>query len=125
MIKKILAVDDDPDITQLVKTKLEKTGRFSVVTTNSGAKALELARIELPDLVLCDIDMPDKFGGEVAEDLAGIPETKDIPILFLSSLVRPNDVQNGKVGGRLMVSKSSNSKELIARIDALLNANDL
>lgn len=120
-MKKVLVVDDDPDITLLVKIKLEKTGRFQVVFTNSGTRALELAKTEKPDLVLCDIDMPDKFGGEVAEDLTSDPETKDIPILFFSSLVNPADIVDGKVGGREMISKSSTPEVLIERIDGVLN----
>ncbi len=120
-MKKVLVVDDDPDITLLVKIKLEKTGRFQVAFTNSGARALELAKTEQPDLVLCDIDMPDKFGGEVAEELTLDPDTKDIPILFFSSLVSPGDIVDGKVGGREMVSKSSTPEVLIERIDGILN----
>lgn len=119
-VKKILVVDDDPDITMLVKVKLEKTGRFSVRATNKGANALEIALSEIPDLVLCDIDMPDKSGGDVAKELLDTPETKHIPILFFSSLVSKGDLRDGKVGGREMIPKSSSPEELIRRIDLLL-----
>lgn len=119
-MKKILVVDEDPDITLLVKTKLEKTGRYQVVFTHAGADAPALATAEQPDLILCDIDMPDKFGGEVAAELSATPSTRDIPLLFFSSLVNPGDIRDGKVGGREMVSKSSTPEELIQRIDGML-----
>jgi len=119
-MKKILVVDDDPDITMLVKTKLEKTGRYQVVFTNSGAKGPALAKEQVPDLILLDIDMPGKFGGEVAGELKEDPETSHIPVLFFSSLVNPGDIQDGMVGGRQMLSKSSSPDELIKRIDLML-----
>lgn len=119
-MKKVLAVDDDPDITLLLKIKMEKTGRFTVIVTNRGAETLALARAEQPDLILCDIDMPDRFGGEVAEELAGDPATRQIPLLFFSSLVTPGDIVDGKVGGRNMISKSSTPEAVIQRIDSML-----
>lgn len=116
-MKKVLVVDDDPDITLLVKIKLEKTGRFEVIFTNAGSRALELAKTEQPDIIICDIDIPDKSGGEVAEELIKDPDTGQIPILFFSSLVNPGDIVDGKVGGRDMVSKSSAPEVLIERLD--------
>ena len=120
-MKKILLVDDDPDITMIVKAKLEKTERFEVRFTNQGSGALALAKSFNPDLVLSDIDMPDKSGGEVAEELAANPETADIPVLFLSSMVRPEEIQDGMAGERPIVSKYSSPEMLIAKIDALLS----
>lgn len=119
-MKTIMIVDDDPDITLLVKTKLEKTGRFRVVATNEGRKAAALAREAGPDLIICDIDMPDKYGGDVAMELSEGPDTGHIPILFFSSLASPGDIHNGKVGGRDMVSKASPIDELIRRVDGML-----
>ena len=119
-MKKVLVVDDDPDITLLVKTKLEKTGRYTVIFTNAGADTLRLAGSEKPDLILCDIDMPDKFGGDVARELGEDEDARDIPVLFFSSLVSPGDIRDGMVGGRQMVSKSSAPEELIQRIDGML-----
>ncbi|MCG8614889.1 MAG: response regulator [Desulfobacterales bacterium] len=120
-MKKILVVDDDPDITLLVKTKLEKTGRYMVVFTNAGADAFRLAESEKPDLIVSDIDMPDKFGGDVARELSDHEATRDISVLFFSSLVSPGDIRDGMVGGRQMVSKSSSPEELIQRIDSMLS----
>ncbi len=59
----ILIVDDVPEVTALLKAKLERTLRFTVITANSGKEALQLAGTMQPDIVVSDIDMPDLDGG--------------------------------------------------------------
>ncbi len=117
-----MLVDDDEDITIALKTKLEKTKKFKVVFTNKAEEAFKLAKKELPDLVICDIDMPEMSGGDVAYALSESDKTKDIPILFFSSLVSKEDSgSTGKViGGRHMISKSVSISLLIDKIEKML-----
>jgi DNA-binding response OmpR family regulator len=81
----ILVVDDDPEISTLLSARLGKRG-YKVSTASDGHKALELARKELPDLVLLDVMMPGKSGWEVARALKQDPETESIKIVMLSAI---------------------------------------
>lgn len=121
-IKTILMVDDDEDLLALLKRKLEKTGRYRVVTASEGSGAVGLARRESPDLILLDIEMPDMPGDDVAQALSDSEDTRGIPILFLSSMVTSSDVKRtgGIVGGRNMISKSMSVKDLVIRMESLL-----
>jgi CheY-like chemotaxis protein len=121
-VKKILLVDDDADLGILLKTKLEKTERYKVTYTTNGAEALKLAQKESPDLIISDIDMPDMDGGDFNFALSENEKTRDIPVLFHSSLVSKSDVERsgGIIGGKQMVSKSADIRELIVRMEALM-----
>ncbi len=123
IVKTLLIVDDDEDLLNLLKLKLEKSGRYRVVTTTRGNEALGLARQESPDLVVLDIDMPDMDGGEVAEALAADEDTRQIPVLFLSSMVTEEEVKasGGIIGGHNMASKKGGIVELIERIESLVD----
>jgi CheY-like chemotaxis protein len=120
-MKKVLIVDDDPDVCKFMKAKLEETKRFEVVIADDGWEAIRLAKSDKPDIVLCDIDMPDMDGVSVAEKLDAMSETKQIPLVFLSSLVTPKDAARGKPAGRWpMMSKQSPIPDIIRRIDDAL-----
>lgn len=120
-VKKLLMVDDDEDLLALLKLKLEKTGKYQVVTTNTGGKAVHLATKESPDIILLDLMMPDMDGGLVANALSESKHTKDIPVLFLSSMVTKVDVAQSKgvIGGRDMASKRGTIQELIDKIESM------
>lgn len=116
-------MDDDLYVVTLLKTKLESSQRFEVITTTSGKDAVDLAASQQPDLVISDIDMPGMDGGEVAAALKNRQTTKHIPMIFLSSLVTPHDVPKDAVltSGRWPVlSKQSPIREVIDRIDEML-----
>ena len=120
-MKKILVVDDDADVAKLLKSKLEAANRYSVVSAVGGRVGVALAQSERPDLVLCDIDMPDLDGGEVANAMATKETTKDTPIIFLSSLISTEEEKKGAKSGRWpVVSKESPVEALIKRIDQTL-----
>ena len=120
--KKILMIDDDVDLSAALKLKIEKIGKYEFVCTDRPTEAVQLAIRERPDLILLDIEMPEKDGGEVADDLQASPETATIPVLFLSSFVRPEDVaeSGGVIGGRHMASKAMTLRALISRMEAML-----
>jgi len=117
-----MIVDDDEQLIALVKIKLEKTNRYNVVSTTKGSEVVEMAIVERPDLILLDIEMPDMQGGDVAAALAQCQETKDIPVLFMSSLITKDVAgETGSIiGGQHMISKSTSSKHLINKIDSML-----
>ncbi|HVZ43888.1 MAG TPA: response regulator [Ramlibacter sp.] len=115
--KKILIVDDDPAVLALLVTKIGS--RYYVVTSSDSSKALEMARHELPDAILCDIDMPGLTGGDVAAQLKADPKTAGIPLVYLTSMVSPEETKDmgGLVGGRPGVSKRAPLAELVRVID--------
>jgi CheY-like chemotaxis protein len=118
--KKILVVDDDEAITTYLQAKIGTT--YDVVATNVSTRALALAKSEHPDLVICDIDMPQLDGGDLAKKLASDPATGDIQILFLTGLLRPEeaDAVGGEVSGRPAIAKRAPFPELMARIQELI-----
>jgi putative two-component system response regulator len=115
--RKILLIDDDAAVIRYLVTKLVKF--YTVVSTTDPCKATALARAELPDVILCDIDMPGMGGGDVAAALAGDSATARIPLIYLTALVSPEEAKdlNGQVGGRPGVSKRATLLELVNRID--------
>lgn len=119
---RVLVIDDDHDALALLKTRLESTGRFRVTTADSGERGIELARELEPDLIVCDIYMPGLGGAEVAAILAEDDVLRDVPLLFLSALVKPDDVREhgGRIGGWPMASKQESIHSIVRRIDGLL-----
>ncbi len=118
----ILLIDDDHAVTDYLQLKLSKN--YDVLVTNEPTAVLEIARKEQPDLILCDIDMPGLDGGDVCRALASDEQTQDIPFIYLTSIVSQEEVQalRGQIGGRPGVSKHAPINEILARIDAVLNA---
>ncbi len=117
---KILAIDDD----DMVLVYLDKVlgGTYTLVTTIHPEMAVSLAASEQPDLILCDIDMPEMDGGDVCAALAECPETAHIPVMYLTGMVSPAEARDleGVVGGRPGVAKRAPLPELMAAIDKLL-----
>jgi len=117
---KVLVVDDDPTVLALIKAKLERDNRFVVIEAHHGKDALDLAENEHPDVILCDIDMPNMDGAAVANALERNSATKSIPLVFLSASVTAEDMKRGASagGGRWqMLSKGSPLNDLIDAIE--------
>lgn len=117
--KRVLLIDDDATVVGYLTTKLSKL--YEVVSTSDPRKAVAMARRELPDVILCDIDMPGMGGGEVAAALSEDTTLARIPFVYLTDLVSPQETQDlqGEVGGRPGVSKRAPLAELVSRIDQL------
>jgi CheY-like chemotaxis protein len=116
----LLVVDDDEDVLRALKVKLDRTGRYEVLTATGGKQALRQLRERRPDLIVCDIDMPDMDGGALAASLRQDPTTSTLPLVFLSGLVSPEDSALGAVAGWPMLSKRSPIQDLIKQIDEML-----
>ena len=82
--KKIVMIDDEPDLCLLVKESLEETGVFEVLTAVHAQEGENLIRQEKPDLILLDNIMPTKKGSEIVKDLKKDEATKNIPIIMVS-----------------------------------------
>jgi CheY-like chemotaxis protein len=115
--RKLLLVDDDDSVLVYLTAKLTK--HFDVVSTTDPTEAHSLARRHLPDAILCDIDMPEMSGGDVAAELQNDTLTARIPLIYLTSLVSPEETRQmqGLVGGRPGVSKRAQLAELLQRIE--------
>lgn len=117
--KKILIVDDDEAVIDLLHAKLEPL--YDVVSTNAPERVVKLAREVLPDLIICDVGMPELEGADVSYRLLHDQALKDIPFMYLTELASPADIgAQGKLGGRPAISKSSPTKELLAFIQKML-----
>ena len=116
MAKRILVVDDEPDIRRLVAEALEVTG-YDVHTAANGGEAVRTAGLYLPDLVLLDIMMPDMDGFTVYEKLREKPCELRSPIIFLTARREINDKLLGfEKGAADYITKPFHIKELLARV---------
>ena len=121
MSKKILIVDDEPDIVTVLEHRLKSNG-YQVEKAGSGQEALQKARQEKPDLIIMDVVMPDMHGTEVAAILAEDKIMKDIPIIFLTALQTKEDEkrQGHEFGGHTVFAKPFEFKELLASIQRFI-----
>jgi len=97
-MKKILVVDDDPDIIALTKKRLE-AGGYQVIAAQDGAEGFNKATEENPDLILLDIVMPKKDGFAMLEDLKKNLSTRDIPVIILSAKGETDSLFKGEKFG--------------------------
>ena len=122
---KVLIIDDEKDFTLFVKLNLEQTGRFEVLVANEGEKGIELARENLPAVILLDVLMPSLPGPEVARRILDDPRTSKIPIIFLTAIVDKKDLGGSnvrEVGGRHFLAKPVTTEGLIAAIENVISA---
>ena len=119
---KILIVDNDPEITDLIKIALETMGRFRVHTENDPACAVSAAKDFAPDLIIMDIKMPDLDGADVAIRLQAEPSLSQTPIVFLTGTVTvPQIVTHGhKPGGLRFLPKTMPLESMIAVLREIL-----
>jgi CheY-like chemotaxis protein len=119
--KKILVVDDNPTIMKLLERRLSGEG-YKVSTACNGQQGLALAAREVPDLIVSDVDMPLMDGREMAARLKTSIRTNQIPVIFLTALVK--DFQSGQTSGEyLYLSKSCKPTELLSAIRNRLTPN--
>jgi CheY-like chemotaxis protein len=120
-LDKLLVVDDEADIINLLKLVLEAEG-YHVVPAISGDEALTLAEIEVPDLILLDLMMPGRSGLETCRQLKSQPRTKNIPVVVFSALGRDVDKKlTAEAGASAHVTKPFNNVGLLTEIGRCLN----
>lgn len=119
-MKKILIVDDDPILRQVLQNSLEQQG-YQVVSVNSGKSALVQFSQDVPDIIISDVSMPEMDGFEFCRQLRSQPSGKLIPFIFLSAKNELNDrIQGHTIGADSYLSKPFEMKELLANIEALI-----
>lgn len=125
-MKKIMIVDDDPNVSLLVEMTLKKDHKFDLVVCASGEEALEMMKKEKPDLVLLDIMMPGIDGFEVCSRIKSSPETKFVSVIILSSRREVTDKVKGmNIGADDYIVKPFDPDELLSRIKAQLRIREL
>ena len=120
MATRILVVDDEPDLLDLVRLCLVEAG-FVVETAASGQQALEALRRTPPDLVVLDLMLPDMPGTEVCRLIRGRPEAADVLVLMLTAKSEEVDrIVGFELGADDYVTKPFSPRELVLRVRALL-----
>jgi len=118
--EKILVVDDEDDILELVGFNLSREG-FKVISASTGEKALDLVRKEIPDLIVLDLMLPGIDGLEVTRRLKGYIESREIPIVMLTAKGEEADIVTGlELGADDYITKPFSPRVLVARIKAVL-----
>lgn len=122
--KKILIIDDENKLCEIVKKNLELTNEFEVATATNGMDGIKLTKEIKPDLILLDVIMPNMDGGQVAFQIKNNADSKDIPIIFFTATATEEEAasNDGVIGGHPFIAKTASPEELIGRIKrALLN----
>jgi len=118
--KKILIVDDEEDILNMVQMRLEATG-YEVVTASDGNTAYDKAKTECPDLIVLDLSLPGMDGYNVCRLLKFDEKYRYIPVIMLTAKSQQEDKDWGKkVGADLYLTKPFETKELLDGIENLL-----
>jgi DNA-binding response OmpR family regulator len=119
--KKILVVDDDPDIVEIVESWLT-TNKYEVYTAHSGAEGLGKCKLIRPDAIILDIMMPDMDGSTVAFEMKNDPNTSNIPVIFLTGAVKASEVpKSHKIGGQYFLAKPFKGEELLKMLEIVLS----
>lgn len=114
--KTILVVEDSPTQMQSVKLALQAKG-YHVITAETGEEGLEKARQELPELVVLDVILPGKNGFQVCRDLKTSPETKEMPVILLTSKDQESDRFWGiRQGADEYLTKPCTESDLLASV---------
>lgn len=120
--KKILFVDDDESICNLLKRAAERDGKFLVQTAQTGKTALETVYEFMPDLIVLDLMLPDIAGSAVASTLKENPKTEAIPIIFLTGLAdgQSNNGEPRQTGENWVMAKPVSPFNVVAAIEKIL-----
>jgi DNA-binding response OmpR family regulator len=117
---KILVIDDEPEITDIIETFLESAG-YEVKSENSSVIGIERAKTFLPDLILLDIMMPFMDGYEVCKELKKSEDTSKIPVVFLTGKdARSDEGRSFEVGGDMFIKKPFSCERLLEIVKVVL-----
>lgn len=118
--RQLLLIDDDPNLILLVKDYLEFRG-YEVITAENGREALEVLEQQVPDMIICDVMMPEMDGYAFVEHVRQDPRTSWIPVLFLSAKGQSQDRVKGlNTGADVYMVKPFEPEELVAQVESSL-----
>ncbi len=118
--RRLLLIDDDPNLILLVKDYLEFRG-YEVITAENGRVALEVLEQETPDMIICDVMMPEMDGYSLVSVVRQDPKTSWIPVLFLSAKGQSQDRVKGlNIGADVYMVKPFEPEELVAQVESSL-----
>jgi CheY-like chemotaxis protein len=119
-LNRILLVEDEPDIRLVTELSLRMLGGFTVESCATGMEALDRIEDWGPDLVLLDVMMPSMDGPSVLAELRRRPATREMPVVFMTARIQPNEVTRYKeLGATAVVGKPFDPLTLPARLQAI------
>jgi DNA-binding response OmpR family regulator len=119
-MKKIVLIEDNPDVRETTQEILELAD-YEVLTAENGKKGVELAKSELPDVIICDIMMPELDGYGVLKILSKNPNTSTIPFIFLSAKSDKSDLRKGmNLGADDYITKPFEETDLLDALETRL-----
>lgn len=117
---RVLVIDDEPEITEIVATFLTESG-YVVAVENNSMKAVEAARLNRPDVILLDIMMPGADGYDVCREIKKDPVMAHVPIIFLTGKDRNDDMgRSFKVGGDMFIKKPFSCERLFEIVNIVV-----
>ena len=120
MTARILVVEDEPDIQELIRFHLDQAG-FQVETASDGSAGLHLLRRRRPNLLVLDLMLPDRSGTDICKEIRGDPDLKDLPIIMVTARSDEVDRLLGfELGADDYVAKPFSPRELTLRVRAVL-----
>ncbi|WP_424929285.1 response regulator [Amaricoccus tamworthensis] len=120
LLKRILVAEDEPDISKIADLSLTHLGGYSTHVCEDGEQAIAAAAHFKPDLIILDVMMPNLDGPETLKALRKIPETADVPVVFLTARIQPDEIDMYRELGVLnVIGKPFDAVELPKMIDEI------
>lgn len=121
MTKRILIIDDEADLREIVQISIECFSPWQAEMAGSGAEGIHKATTESFDAILLDVSMPEIDGFQVVESLRSHPSTEQIPIILLTAKVQPNDRRRfGEIAVAGMITKPFASETIVSEMAQIL-----
>lgn len=117
---RVLVIDDEPEITEIVATFLTESG-YIVAVENNSMKAVEAAKLNRPDVILLDIMMPGADGYDICREMKKDPSLSHVPVIFLTGKDRNDDMgRSFKVGGDMFIKKPFSCERLLEIVNIVV-----
>ena len=124
MTKKILIVEDEEDILELLSAIFGDLGDYGILCARDGEEALRIARVDNPDIILLDIQLPKMNGHEVCKSVKSDPAMSHTKILMISGMAQNSDWQKAQeAGADGYIAKPFTSIALVEKVEELLRSN--